>query len=262
MSSRYDSRTTTFSPEGRLYQVEYAIQAISQAGAAVAILADEGVVMAAEKRISSKLIDERETSEKMYKIADHCAVVVAGITSDANILINYARLAAQRHHYAYQEPQPVEELLRDVCDLKQGYTQFGGLRPFGVSFLFAGWDDVHGFQLYQSDPSGNYCGWRATAIGANNAAAESLLKSDYKIGKMTMTAATNLAVKVLSKTMDTTAPSADKLEFSTITRDAETGKVVYTILDKPALEAVLATAKAAEAGAGDKSDKEKKGSDM
>jgi 20S proteasome subunit alpha 3 len=238
------------------------MQAISQAGAAVAILADGGVVMAAEKRISSKLIDEREKSEKMYKIADHCAVVVAGITSDANILINYARTAAQRYEYAYQEPQPVEELLRDVCDLKQGYTQFGGLRPFGVSFLFAGWDDVHGFQLYQSDPSGNYCGWRATAIGANNAAAESLLKTDYKIGKMDMTAAKMLAVKVLSKTMDTTAPSADKLEFSTITRDDASGEVVYTIMDKPALEALLKEAKDAEAKSADGKDKEKKGSDM
>jgi 20S proteasome subunit alpha 3 len=75
---------------------------------------------------------------------------------------------------------PIEQLLVELCDLKQSYTQFGGLRPFGVSFLFAGWDEHHGFQLYQSDPSGNFSGWFATAIGANNAAAQSILKTDYK----------------------------------------------------------------------------------
>ena len=156
MANRYDSRTTMFSPEGRLHQVEYAIQAISQAGAAVGILSKEGVVLAAEKRITSKLLDIRKSTEKMYKIDDHCAVAVAGITSDANILLNHARLIAQRYLFAYQEPIPIEQLLQQICDIKQGYTQFGGLRPFGVSFLFAGWDEHYGFQMYQSDPSGNY----------------------------------------------------------------------------------------------------------
>jgi 20S proteasome subunit alpha 3 len=102
----------------------------------------------------------------MYKLDEHLACAVAGITSDANILINTARISAQRYTFTYGEPMPVEQLVQSLCDTKQGYTQFGGLRPFGVSFLFAGWDTVHGFQLYQSDPSGNYGGWKATAIGA------------------------------------------------------------------------------------------------
>jgi len=238
MSSRYDTRTTIFSPEGRLYQVEYAMEAISQAGSAVGILAKEGVVLAAEKRITSKLLDIRRLTEKMYKIDDHVACAVAGITADANILINYARLAAQRYAYAYQEPIPIEQLLQIVCDLKQGYTQFGGLRPFGVSFLYAGWDEHFGFQLYQSDPSGNYGGWKATAIGANNLAAQSILKTDYKIGETDMKSALMLAVKVLAKTMDTTNPTPDKLEFATVTRD-EAGKVVYRVLTKPELEKLL-----------------------
>jgi len=124
------------------------------------------------------------------------AASVAGITADANILINYARLSAQRYSFAYQEPIPVEQLVQRLCDLKQGYTQYGGasslppinvalvsqgfsliiciafeysgLRPFGVSFIYAGWDRTYGFQLYQSDPSGNYGSWKATCIGANN----------------------------------------------------------------------------------------------
>jgi len=238
MGSRYDRRTTTFSPEGRLYQVEYAMEAISQAGSAVGILASDGVVLAAEKRITSKLLDIRKSTEKMYKIDDHVAVGVAGITSDANILLNYARLEAQRYTYAYQEAIPIEQLLMRVCDLKQGYTQFGGLRPFGVSFLFAGWDEHFGFQLYQSDPSGNYCGWKAKAIGANNQAAQSILKTDYKVDETNLDDALLLAVKVLSKTMDTTSPSADKLEFATVTKD-EGGGVVYRVFTKPELEELL-----------------------
>lgn len=237
MGSRYDRRTTTFSPEGRLYQVEYAMEAISQAGSAVGILATDGVVLAAEKRITSKLLDIRKSTEKMYKIDDHCAVAVAGITSDANILLNYARLEAQRYTYGFKESIPIEQLLMRVCDLKQGYTQFGGLRPFGVSFLFAGWDEHFGFQLYQSDPSGNYGGWKAKAIGANNQAAQSILKTDYK-EEHTLDEALILAIKVLSKTMDTTSPTPDKLEFATVTKN-ESGEVVYHVFTKEELEDLL-----------------------
>jgi len=213
------------------------MEAISQAGAAVGILSKEGVVLAAEKRITSKLLDFRTTTEKMYIIDDHIAVGVAGITSDANILINYLRRAAQQYTYTYNEPIPVEQLIQQVCDLKQVYTQSGGLRPFGVSFLFAGWDEHFGFQLYQSDPSGNYGGWKARAIGANNQQAQSTLKEEYKIDETSLDDALMLAVKVLSKTMDTTAPTPDKMEFSTVTK--VDGKVVYHVLTKKELEVLL-----------------------
>eukprot|EP00823_Brevimastigomonas_motovehiculus_P008142 TRINITY_DN7413_c0_g1_i1.p1 TRINITY_DN7413_c0_g1~~TRINITY_DN7413_c0_g1_i1.p1 ORF type:complete len:264 (+),score=63.42 TRINITY_DN7413_c0_g1_i1:80-871(+) len=257
MASRYDSRTTIFSPEGRLYQVEYAMEAISASGgAAVGITAKDGIVMAAEKRVTSKLLDSRKTSEKMYKIDDHVACSAAGITADANILINYARLTAQRYYYTYQEPIPIEMLLQIVCDLKQGYTQFGGLRPFGVSFLFAGWDEHFGFQLYQSDPSGNYSGWKATAIGANNLSAQSMLKTEYKVNDMTLKEALVLAVKVMSKTMDTTSPTPEKLEFSILTR--KDNKVVFHVLEKAELETVLSEANAAIKAESSKDSKEKK----
>ena len=205
---RYDSRTTTFSPEGRLYQVEYAMEAISHAGICVGILATDGIVLAVEKKITSKLL-ENTNSEKMYKVDDHLACSVAGITADANILINYARLCAQRYTLTYQEPMPIEQLIVNICDKKQGYTQFGGLRPFGVSFLWAGWDKNFGYQLYQSDPSGNYGGWKATAIGANNQAAQSILKQEYK-NNMSLDDAVKLAIKVLNKSMDSTALTANK----------------------------------------------------
>jgi 20S proteasome subunit alpha 3 len=147
-----------------------------------------------------------------------CAV--AGMTADANILINTARVYAQQYLYMYNDDIPCEQLVKRICDLKQGYTQTGGtqslcpwvilgLRPFGVSFIFAGYDNIHGFQLYQSNPSGNYGGWKATSVGANNASAQSLLKQDYK-DEMNLKEACTLAVKVLSKTMDSTTLSSDK----------------------------------------------------
>jgi len=168
MARRYDSSTTTFSPEGRLHQVEYAIEAINNAGTAVGILAKDGIVLAGEKQKLSGLLAPPKGSEKMYKLDEHVTSVVAGLTADANILINTARVAAQRYIYTYQEPMPVEQMVKRVCNYKQSYTQFGGLRPFGVAFLFAGWDEHYGYQLYMSDPSGNYSGWKATCIGQNN----------------------------------------------------------------------------------------------
>jgi len=138
MSRRYDSRTTTFSPEGRLFQLEYAMEAINNAASAIGILTKEGVVLACEKRATSKLLVKTELSDKIYKIDDHVVCAVAGLTSDANILLDYARRASLGYTYRFQEPQPVEQLIKAVCDTKQGYTQYGGLRPFGVSFLYAG----------------------------------------------------------------------------------------------------------------------------
>jgi 20S proteasome subunit alpha 3 len=212
------------------------MEAINQAQSAIGIASLEGIVLAAAKGSDSKLLDVRSTTEKMYKIDDHVAVAVAGITADAYTLLNFARLEAQRYYYQYQEPIPIEQLLMRLCDLKQSYTQFGGLRPFGVSFLFAGWDETNGFQLYQSDPSGNYGGWRAAAIGANNQAGDSILKDEYK-ADCNLHDALIMAIKVLSKTMDTTEPAADKIELSTVRR--VDGEVVYHILTKDEVQALL-----------------------
>ena len=171
---------------GRLHQVEYAIEAINNAGTCLGLQCADGIVLAAERRVVSKLLAPSKISEKTYTIDGHLVCLVAGLTSDADILINQSRLGSQRffrcheileswqityllsifrYLYNYQEPMPVEQVVKFVCNHKQAYTQYGGLRPFGVSFLFAGWDKNFGFQLYQTDPSGNYSGWKATVIG-------------------------------------------------------------------------------------------------
>jgi len=236
MARRYDARTTIFSPEGRLYQVEYAMKAIGHAGSAIGILATDGIILAAERKITSKLL-EPISSEKMYKLDEHIACSVAGITADANILVNYARLSAQQYTYSYQEHVPVEYLVQQLCDLEQGYTQYGGLRPFGVSFLYAGWDRHYGFQLYQSDPSGNYGGWKASAIGANNAAAQSILRTEWK-ADFKIRDALKLAVKVMSKTMDSTTLSAEKLDICVLRKDSQ-GRVVFLEVPSKDIEKVV-----------------------
>ncbi|TPX67888.1 hypothetical protein SpCBS45565_g03511 [Spizellomyces sp. 'palustris'] len=228
---------TYVSSVGRLYQVEYAMEAISHAGTALGILATDGVVLAAEKKVASKLLEQTASSEKVYQLSDHACCAVAGITADANTLINYSRLEAQKYLFTYDEPIPVEQLVQRLCDLKQGYTQYGGLRPFGVSFLYAGYDEHFGFQLYHSDPSGNYSGWKATCIGANSSNAQSILKQDYK-EEMGLKEAKSLAIKVLSKTMDTTNMGSDKLEFATLHRSSG-GKVIYKLYKPHEIEELL-----------------------
>eukprot|EP00607_Mallomonas_marina_P007953 CAMPEP_0182416530 /NCGR_PEP_ID=MMETSP1167-20130531/848_1 /TAXON_ID=2988 /ORGANISM="Mallomonas Sp, Strain CCMP3275" /LENGTH=154 /DNA_ID=CAMNT_0024589367 /DNA_START=379 /DNA_END=843 /DNA_ORIENTATION=+ len=121
---------------------------------------------------------------------------------------------------------PVEQVVKSVCNYKQAYTQFGGLRPFGVAFLVAGWDKHFGFQLYQSDPSGNYSGWKATVIGQNNQTGKSILKSDYKEDS-TVDSNLKLAVKILSKTMDSTTPSPERIELSFM-KAGDNGKIIHT----------------------------------
>ena len=105
----------------------------------------------------------------MYKITDTIGCAVAGITSDANTLIAHARVSAQQHLYSYQEDMPLDQLVHNISDLKHGYTQYGGLRPFGVSILYAGYDKHNkNFQLYHSDPSGNYASWRVSGCHYKN----------------------------------------------------------------------------------------------
>jgi len=238
MSRRYDSRTTIFSPEGRLYQVEYAMEAIGHAGTCLGILAKDGVVLAAEKRSVHKLLDDVFTSEKIYTLDTNIACSVAGITSDANVLVTDLQRTAQRYKLSYQKNIPVEQLVIHLCDIKQAYTQFGGMRPFGISVLYMGWDEHYGFQLYMSDPSGNYGGWKGTCIGNNSQAAISMLKQEYKEDDTTLEEALRLAVKVLSKTLDTNKLTSERVEMATLTR--ANNKTQITVLSNKAVDKLCA----------------------
>lgn len=205
------------------------MEAISHAGTVLGILASDGVVLAAEKKVTSKLLEQDKSSEKIFQLSGNVLAGVAGMTADANSLVNYGRNAAQKYLLSYDDDIPVEQLVQRLCDLKQGYTQFGGLRPFGVSILYAGYDAHHTFQLYQSDPSGNYSGWKATCIGMNNGMATSLLKQEYK-EDMDVKQALGLAARVLSKTMDTTSMESDKRTSFTMVHPILTIAVEFAVL--------------------------------
>lgn len=161
-------------------------------------------------------MDSYNEKEKLYIIDSHILCAVAGWTADANVLLEEARLAAQRHLFRYDEPIPVEQLTQQICDLKQNYTQFGGLRPFGVSFLIAGWDKHKKFQLYHTDPAGNYAAWKSTAIGQNSVSAQSILKTEWN-ENLSLEAGLELAAKILVQTTDAVSTSAEHTEFATVT---------------------------------------------
>jgi 20S proteasome subunit alpha 3 len=124
---------------------------------------------------------------------------------------------------------PVEQVVKSVCNYKQAYTQYGGLRPFGVAFLFGGWDKHFGFQLYQSDPGGNYSGWKATVIGQNNQAGKSLLKTEF-VEDNSVEANLKLSIRILLKTLDASSPTPDRIELSVMRKDDRTDRIVHTIL--------------------------------
>jgi 20S proteasome subunit alpha 3 len=152
---------------------------------------------------------------------------------------------------------PVEQVVKNVCNYKQAYTQYGGLRPFGTAFLFAGWDSHFGYQLYQTDPSGNYSGWKATVIGQNNQAGKSILKTDYH-EENDLDKNLKVAVKILLKTMDATTPSPERIELSTLRKD-DNGNLVHEMLSAGEVSVLIdmiqkeveAEQKKAEASAGD-----------
>ena len=143
------------------------------------MLATNGVVIAAEKREVSKLFVPTRESGKIYKLDEHMLTAISGVVADANYLVDYARLHAQRHLYSYSEPIYCEELIKFVCNTCHHYTQYGSSRPYGVGFMYAGYDNVKGFQLYNSDPSGNYAAWKAHATGKGCVQAISQLKEEY-----------------------------------------------------------------------------------
>ncbi|CAH8558761.1 unnamed protein product [Heterobilharzia americana] len=243
MARRYDTRTTIFSPEGRLYQVEYAMEAVGHAGTCLGVVAKDGIVLAAEKRFINNLLDETVFSEKIYKINDDIACAVAGITADATVLINEMRLIAQRYLLSYQEPMPVEQLVCHICDLQHGYTMYGGRRPFGVSMLFIGWDKRYGYQLYQTDPSGNFLGWNATCIGSNSTAAGSILEQDYN-ADATVEEATKLCVKVLYKTMTMSKLTSEKVEIGVLQRRNE--KTYVRLINQSEVDTLIKTVEGEE----------------
>lgn len=189
----YDHTNTVFSPDGRLFQVEYAMELVNRGATILGIQCAEGVVLGSEENLEE--LEEAGASWKIFRIDDHIAAAIVGLSSDARVLIDQARIDAQRNKLTLDEPIDVEVVTEKVCDTMHTYTQHGGGRPFGVSILFGGVDKV-GPHLIVTHPSGTYRGYKATALGAGRETVLAILKEHYR-EDLSLEECTGLAVKCL-----------------------------------------------------------------
>jgi proteasome alpha subunit len=192
----YDRAITVFSPDGRLFQVEYAREAVKRGTTTVGLKYKTGVVLIVDKRVTSHLI-EPGSIEKIFEIDNHIGCATSGLVADARALIDRARIDAQINEITYNEKIQVKTLVKKICDFKQTYTQYGGVRPFGTALLIAGVDDK-GPQLFSTDPSGALMEYKASSEGAGRNGAMSFFENQYKVG-LSMEDAIDLAIKALHK---------------------------------------------------------------
>jgi proteasome alpha subunit len=194
----YDRAITVFSPDGRLFQVEYALETVNRGATILGIVCKEGIVLGAEEKLESKLQDSNFTW-KLFPVDTHIGAAVVGLGSDARILIDQARVYCQSNRLMYDEPIDVEVISKRIGDIKQLYTQHAGVRPFGVSIIFGGIDKT-GNRLFATDPSGTYRAYKAISVGVGRETVEGILKEEYR-EDMTLEEAIRLAIKCLKKAL-------------------------------------------------------------
>ncbi|CAE8709904.1 unnamed protein product [Polarella glacialis] len=204
--SEYDRGVNTFSPEGRLFQVEYAIEAIKLGSTAIGVCTREGVVLVVEKRVTSPLIDP-SSIEKLLEIDEHMGCAMSGLTADARTLVDHARVEAQAHWFTYNERMPIESNVHSIADLALDFSDSDKgkkrtmSRPFGVALLVGGVDPDDGPVLFNTDPSGTFTKYAACAIGSAQEGATSMLQEQYN-KDMTLKEAEILALSVLRQVME------------------------------------------------------------
>jgi proteasome alpha subunit len=218
MPRAYDRAITIFSPEGRLYQVEYALELVKRGAPIAGVSSPEGVVLAANEAPESRLEDP-DYYRKLFQLDDHVGAAIAGLSSDARVLINYARVYCQSNKLLYDEPVDIEALTRRIGDLAQVYTQHAGVRPFGVSMIVGGVDRV-GCRIFSTDPSGSYRGYRATAVGRRSDEANRVLEEGYRLD-ISLEEAIALALRAV-RTASEGSPTARELRVAVIPADTRT----------------------------------------
>lgn len=191
----YDRTIAVFSPDGRLFQVEYAKEAVKKGATSLGLVFKNGVVLATIKQTIDLLIPN--TVEKLFEVDDHIGAVAAGLLADARIIVKELRVKAQINRVTYEEAVDVWSLARDLGDRMQLSTLYAGLRPFGTSLLLGGVDST-GPHLIESDPSGTLYEWKAYAIGRGASVANKIFKDKYKDG-MDEKSAVKLMVDVIKK---------------------------------------------------------------
>jgi len=230
--SEYDRGVNTFSPEGRLFQVEYAIEAIKLGSTVIGVQTSEGVCLAVEKRITSKLL-EPSSVKKIVKLDGHIGCAMSGLVADARTLVDHARVETQNHWFVYNESMGVESCVQSVCDLALNFGEGDMARPFGVALLIAGVDEEGGAALYHTDPSGTYTKYDCKAIGAGSEGAQSSLQEHYN-KSMKLHEAQSLALRVLKQVMEEKLDSTN-VELAIVT----SAKKEFTLYTSSELEAII-----------------------
>ena len=179
--SKYDSAITVFSPNGHLFQVEYAMEAVKRGLCSVAVKGKDCIVLGVEKKTVSKLQDAR-TVKKILQLDKNISIAFSGLNADARILTNIARVESQSYRLNYDDDPTVDYIARFISTTQQQYTQRGGVRPFGISIFVSGFDSDKKPRLYQTDPSGACTEWKANAIGRNDKQVREFLEKNYKEG--------------------------------------------------------------------------------
>ena len=195
----YDRAITVFSPDGRLFQVHYAQEAVRRGATVMGLKSKDGIAMLVDKRISTKLL-EAESIEKIFKIDDHIGAVASGLVADGRALVDRARVEAQVNHITYGEPVSIEVLAKKISDHIQTFTQYGGVRPYGSALLLAGIDET-GQRLFETDPSGALYEYKAVSIGANRNTVMELLENRYSTS-MSIDEVILLGIEALYKSME------------------------------------------------------------
>ena len=192
----YDRASTIFSPDGRLFQVEYAREAVNRGTTTVGVKFKDGVVLIVDKRITSRLI-EPDSIEKIFQIDEYIGCAISGLMADARVLVNRARIDAAINKITYDDKIPIKTLVKGICDFKQAYTQYGGARPFGTTLLIAG-VDATGPRLFATDPSGAFMEYKAGSEGAGRSDAMAYFEEKYK-EDMTLEEAIDMGIKAIHK---------------------------------------------------------------
>jgi len=218
----YDRAITVFSPDGRLFQVEYALETVNRGATILGIISSEGIVLGAEEKIESKLQDSSFTW-KIFGVDQHIGAAVVGLGSDARILIDQARVFCQSNRLMYDEPIDIEIISKRIGDIKQLYTQHAGVRPFGVSIIFGGVDKSGG-RIFSTDPSGTYRAYKAVAVGVGRETVEGILKDEYR-EDLNLEEAKKLAVKCLKKALQAREEQL-RVKISTVPTATRTYEIV------------------------------------
>jgi proteasome alpha subunit len=223
----YDRGITVFSPDGRLFQVEYAREAVKKGTTTIGLKFKSGVILIVDKRVPSRLVEPRSI-EKIYSIDSHIGCATSGLVADARILIDQARKEAKNNKIVFGENIGVEELVKRICDFKQNYTQYGGVRPFGTALLMAGVDEL-GAHLFETDPSGALVAYRAGCIGAGRPAVMEIFEKEFK-DNMSYDDAMLLGIKALKTAIDEDLTS-QTIEAGVVGADRKFKRLVESELD-------------------------------